>query len=428
MKMHKSLILTLGVAVLAVLAGPVAATTKQGDRGVVLEWNQILESQIGAAGLASFRYYAMMHIAMFDAVNSIEGGYRRYHVLVPTHPAASAEAAAAQAARDVLVALIPSAQATFDAALQSRLATIHPQARAAQGAAVGKKVAQAVLDWRANDGYAGSEPPYVPPMIPGLWQGLGNPPQVAAFVRFGSIEPFALLTATQYLPKPPPFLDSEEYAQDFEQVKLIGASNSATRTDEQTLLARLFAGPPNYSPNPFALWNHVGRALADSKNLSLIRAARMFAMLNVAMHDGLQTSHTSKYVYHLWRPATAIVMAGDDMNDATVADASWTSLIGTPPYPSHSSNLTCIGTSAARALAGVLGSDSIPFDFTWTGLGANQNATRSYASLSQLAEEGALSRVYGGIHFMFEITASVDSCKQVADYVRANYMQRRHRR
>src|SRR5690606_1072861 len=208
----------------------------------------------------------------------------------------------------------------------------------------------AVLDWRADDGYADPEPPYVPPQLPGLWQGLGDPPQVAAFARFGSIEPFALLTPTQYLPAPPPFLDSEEYAEDFNSVKAIGAVDSGTRTAEQTTLALLFAGPPNYSPNPFGLWNHVARGLADTRNLSLLTTARMFALLNVAMHDGLQTSHTSKFIYHLWRPVTAIQGAADDANDATVADPNWAPLLGTPPYPSHSSNVTCIGTSAARVL------------------------------------------------------------------------------
>ncbi len=130
---------------------------------------------------------------MFDAINSIERDYQRYRVQVPANPAASAEAAAAQAAHDVLVALIPAAEGTFDTALQGRLATIHSW-RAAQGVAVGKKVARAILDWRTGDGSEQPNIPYLPPALPGLWQP-AVPGQVAAFVQFGNVETFAAADA-----------------------------------------------------------------------------------------------------------------------------------------------------------------------------------------------------------------------------------------
>jgi membrane-associated phospholipid phosphatase len=397
----------------------------EGEAEVIIEWNQILQSNLpGSAGVFSFRYYAMMHIAMFDAINSIERDYERYHVQVPAGPTASAEAAAAQAAHDVLVALLPTATATFDAALKSRLAKIHWW-RAAQGAAVGKKVAQAVLDWRTGDGFEQPDPPYLPPPIPGVWQGT-PPGQVAAGVRFANVEPFGLLTATQYLPDPPPLLNSSEYATDFEQVKLLGSSTSASRTADQTLVAKLFAGPPSYSPNPFALWSNIARDLARSRHLSLIKTARLFALINAASNDGLQTAHTSKFVYGLWRPVTAINRADEDHNDATAPEPGWAPLLGTPPYPSHASNLTCIAASAARSLARTFRTDAIPFTVTWTGTGGVANETRSYASFSQLAEEAGLSRVYGGIHFLFELTESHESCKKVADYLFENYMRPKH--
>jgi hypothetical protein len=145
------------------------------------------------------------------------------------------------------------------------------------------------------------------------------------------------------------------------------------------------------------------------------------------MHDGLMTSQTSKFIYHLWRPVTAIANAADDMNDATTADATWAPLLGTPPYPSHASNVSCIGTSASRVLAQALGSDQIPFSVTWTwtgAAGAGADVTRQYTALSQLAEEAGMSRVYGGIHFEFEITAAAESCTKVADYVYSNYLLR----
>lgn len=372
------------------------------------------------AGIFSFRYYAMLHIAMFDAVNSIEGDYQRYHVHIRAAPTASAEAAAAQAAHDVLVALIPEAQASFDAALAKRLADI-PAWRARPGVVVGRKVAQAIVDWRTGDGTELPNLPYTPPALPGVWQPAA-PGQVAAFVHFANVEPFALITATQYLPEPPPALNSAVYAADFEEVKAIGSATSAVRTEEQTMLARTFAGI-GYSPGPFALWSQVGREVVRSRGLSLPKSARLFALMSVAMHDGLQTSHTSKFVYNLWRPITAIQRAGEDLNDATLADPSWMPLLPTPPYPSHASNLTCIGTSAARALARILGNDAVPFTVTWTGTGGNANVTRAYSSFSELAEQGALSRVHGGIHFMFELSAAAESCRQVADYAADHFMR-----
>jgi hypothetical protein len=241
------------------------------------------------------------------------------------------------------------------------------------------------------------------------------------------MRPFALLTSTQYLPAPPPQLDSAEYADNFTQVRDIGRSDSVTRTAEQTQFALIVAGI-NYRPGPFALWNGIARGLAESREMSLIDTARLFALLNVSMHDGLQTSHSSKYVYDLWRPITAIAGAADDANPATAADATWTPLLPTPPYPSHSSNVACIGTSAARVLARTLGTDQVPFQVTWTwtgAAGAGADVTRPYATLSQLSDEAGISRVHGGIHFEFELHASNVACTKVADYVFDNYMQPR---
>jgi hypothetical protein len=238
------------------------------------------------------------------------------------------------------------------------------------------------------------------------------------------MEPFGLVTRTQYLPDPPPFLDSLEYATDFEGAKEIGSIGSATRSSEQTLLALLIAGS-GYSPGPFALWSNVAREVARSRHLSLIKTARLFALVNASMNDGLQTSHSSKFVYNLWRPVTAIQRADEDLNDQTTADPVWTPLLGTPPYPSHSSNVACIGASAARSLARIFRTDRFPFMVTWAGTSGNPDVTRSYRTFSQLAEEASLSRVYGGIHFAFELNASHESCMKVADYLFDNYMQQK---
>ena len=198
---HRGVLAALAIVALSGTASVVEAA--EHPREVIIEWNQILQGNIPAtASVGSFRYYAMMHIAMFDAVNSIERDYQRYHVQLFASPAASSEAAAAQAAHDVLTTLIPvpAAQSAFDAALAARLNGIQPW-RAAAGVAVGKKVAQAVLDWRTGDGSEQPNSAYLPSAIPGLWQPTA-PGQVAAFVHFAGIEPFGLLTPTQYLSRP----------------------------------------------------------------------------------------------------------------------------------------------------------------------------------------------------------------------------------
>lgn len=405
-------------------APPAPAGSTTGNE-VILEWNQLLTEQQGAGSLFSFRQYALLHVAMFDAVNSVTKRYQPYRIEVLTGLPGSEEAAAAQAAHDVLVALYPAAAASFDTALSARLAGL-PQSGVVQGVDVGKQAAAAVLQWRANDGAAGPDTAYLPPALAGLWQPAA-PGQVAAGNRMLTMRPFALLTPTQYLPAPPPQLDSAEYTENFQQVQELGRADSVVRTEEQTRFSRMIAGI-NYRPGPFALWNSVARELAKSRNLSLTDTARLFALLNVSMHDGLQTSHASKYVYNLWRPITAIARAADDANDATVPDPTWTSLLPTPPYPSHSSNVACIGTSAARALARALGDDQTPFDVTWTWTGAEgagSDVTKSFAAFSQLADEAGMSRVHGGIHFEFELHASHVSCTKVADYVYDNYMQPR---
>jgi hypothetical protein len=409
------------VAVLGLAAAPVGATNAS-NADVIVEWNQLLQANIPAtASLLTPRYFAMLHIAMFDAANAIDHEYTRYHARVAAHPGASPEAAAAQAGHDVLVALIPTsdAKAIFDAALQARLATIPPW-RAAAGAAVGSRVASNILAWRANDGSAAPNPPFVLPALPGLWQPTSAQP--AAFVNFADMAPFALITPTQYLPAAPPTLTSARYTADWDEVRTLGSATSTVRTAEQTQTARLFASVGN-STIHFMMWNLVARDVARQANYSLIDTARLFALLNASMHDGLQTSHTSKFVYGLWRPVTAIRRAGEDLNDATVADPTWTPLLNTPPYPSHSSNMTCVGTSSARALARAFGRDDVPFSVTWVGTGGNADVTRQYSAFSELAEQQARSRVYGGIHFDFELEASRESCTKVADWVADHYMR-----
>jgi hypothetical protein len=235
------------------------------------------------------------------------------------------------------------------------------------------------------------------------------------------VRPFALLTSTQYLPVPPPPLDSARYASDFEEVQRLGSATSAFRTDEQTLMTRVFASV-NTSIGFFHVWNIVAALAAQQERLSLIDTARLFVLVTVGLHDGLQTSFTSKFVYRLWRPVTAIRRADEDFNDDTQQDASWTSLLTTPPYPSHAGNVACLSEAAARALELGIGRDDVPFTLSWTTT-THGTVTRHYSGFHDLSRQQADSRIHGGIHFRFESEASQEACAMVSAFTHEHYMR-----
>ena len=419
------------VAALAIVAAAVFSPASAGnsfrdrdDPAVIREWNLIAEGVIPAsAGVTLPRSYAMMHIAMFDAVNSIDGGYNAYRTRVFASRVASSEAAAAQAAHDVLLALYPASQTKFDDALTARLATIHPL-RAQLGAQVGREVAKKILEWRATDGWSTPQT-FTPPALPGVWQP--TPPAFAAagFVQAGDAKPFGLPTPYYYLPRRPPSLNSQEYADAVNEIKAIGGVTSTVRTEEQTLQARLWASV-GYKDLWSGVWNQVARYMAWDRKLSLIESARLFALLNATMQDGVQTAQASKYVFQLWRPVTAIQRAGEDLNPATDADPTWMPLLTTPPYPSYAGNMACIGASSARLLALYFGKNDIPFTVQWTGLNGNADVARPFQGFWQLAEHQAVSREYGGIHYHFDTTASQEVCPKVAGYIFGYYARPKH--
>jgi hypothetical protein len=384
---------------------------------VVLEWNEILQRTIPAnASLAAPRYYSMLHIAMFDAANSIERRFGKYLVQTAHGHGGSAEIAAAAAARDVLAELIPTARADYDRALASRVA--RAPGRSQSSLWIGRAVARKVLEWRANDGWEIPPPPFVLPPFPGLWQPA---PGAAAFTQYPNVRPFALLTGTLYLPPPPPTLTSERYARDFNEVKRLGSVASAERTPDQTQAAHLFAAIGTRT-NLYMLWNNVARDLIQDRGLALVDAARLFVLLNVGTIDGVQTTMASKYIYGMWRPVTAIRRAGEDLNPGTDPEPDWTPLLNTPPYPTYAGNQACVASAAARALEIVAGDDEVPVTAVWEAPDGSVVATRTYEGFRQMADEQARSRVYGGIHFTFDNEVSQEICPRVVDFVARHYM------
>lgn len=401
------------------------ALNHNSQEDVVLQWNRVLMETVRTPGqhpatIMPVRSYAMMHAAIFDAVNSIDGSHTPYLTDVPGSQNASIEAAAAQAAHDVLAALYPTRLAIFDAELAASLQGIE-EYRAQQGIRVGQIVAERLLAARANDGWTVTPPSFSLPATAGNWQPTPPANAAAQFTHYPSVLPFAITSNSQFAVNPPPAMTSAQYAVDLNEVKELGAANSATRTADQTKVAQLWAGV-NTPTNFLFVWNNVARSVSESRGITTVQKARLFALLNMSLHDALQTTFAGKFQYGLWRPVTAIRRADEDGNASTTADAAWTSLIVAPPYPSYPGNMAGIGTSQSTILALFFGRDDIVFQHTWEGAGG---ATRSYTGFAAMANEEARARVYGGIHFTFDNVAGQSVGTSVANYIFANVMRPR---
>ena len=392
---------------------------------VILQWNRVLRETVAIPGqnaptIYAARTHAMMHAAMFDAVNSIDETYTPYSVDVPGKKHASIEAAAAQAAHDILVVLFPTRVAVFDAELAASFVGIQEN-RMRQGIKVGQIVAAHMLAARSNDGWNVTPPPFVSLPTPGNWQP--TPPGFAAatFTHYPAVLPFGTLNSSQFLANPPPALTSEQYAADLNEVMELGSATSTSRTADQTQVTRLWndVGTPT---NFYSVWNNVARQAAISRNLSTVENARLFALLNIAHHDALQTAFSSKYVYGLWRPVTAIRRADEDGNPDTTQDVNWSSLIAVKSHPSHTGDVAAVGASQSTMLALFFVRDDMPFQNTWEGAGG---ATRSYPSFTAMADEQARSCVYAGTDFTFAISAGQSIGRNVANYVFLNLMRPR---
>ena len=413
------------VAATLTLLSPTFATAADNDASVAIEWNQTLQANIGGTGgpLAT-RWYASMHIAMFDAVNSITREYTPFRASVPASSGASQKAAAAQAAYEVIWTLMGgqptqnTAREAFDKLLAAQLAGIAPGPRG-QGIAVGHAAAVKILEWRLADGATTPGPAYTLPLIAGLWQSTGAP---AALTHVPAVLPFTLKTNTQFLPRRFPEINTAAYAEDYNEVLLIGRDTSGTRTAEQTQTAKLWAGGEITSTNIFSLWNNVVRDVALAEHMTLVQAARQYAMTNALLADALITSQSGKFIYGLWRPVTAITSLLDDLNAGTTRDETWKPLIATPPYPTYPGNMACVGAAAARSLELGLGLDpDKTHDYTyhvaatWKGANGFADVTRHFASFWTMAQQEADSRIYAGIHFRFDNEASQEYCPKVAD-------------
>jgi Bacterial Ig-like domain/PAP2 superfamily/Putative Ig domain/Bacterial Ig-like domain (group 3) len=387
---------------------------------VVLDWNattiKAVEYDRTTPPRAAYNM-ALVHTAVFDAVNAIEQDYQRYQIDAPVAPGTSPIAAAAAAAHRVLSRLYPLQVATFNAQLALSLTEVANGAGKDQGIALGQYVADALLNARLNDG-ANAVVPYAPGSNPGDWQPTGESYSGSALPQWPTVRPFGLSTGDQFRPDGPPALDSAEYAAEFNQVKLLGAKTGSTRTADQTQIAQFWSdGNGTYTPPGH--WNQIAEAAALSGGNSLMENARLFALLNVSLADAGIASWDAKYTYEFWRPVTAIRQADTDNNAATIADANWQSLLITPNHPDYVSGHSTFSGAAETVLSSFFGEN---YSFTSSSLGL-PGVYRTFSSFDAAAEEAGISRIYGGIHFNSANQEGLTTGRQVGQYIFNQYFR-----
>lgn len=377
----------------------------------VVEWNRTMLTIVRTPHaqpptIHSTRNLAILHAAIFDAINSIARRYSPYLVMLDGVSATASQAAAAdQAAHDVLVALYPQFQSSLDSELQQDLSQITDGHEKIDGIDAGRASASAILAARSNDGSELPQPPYVPGQAPGDYQL--TPPNFAPadFTQWPQVTPFSLRSADEVRPAPPPDLTSEEYTESFVQVKSLGSASSTTRTPEQTEIGKFWNG------NIQDFWNEIAQSAAAGHNLDLLQTAHLFAVLNIAMADTAITFFDAKYDDHFWRPVTAIREADTDSNPDTAPDPNWLPLsVNTAPDPSYPGAHSAISAAGAEILTLELG-ERFSFAVTSESL---PGVTRHFTSFDEAAREAGLSRIYAGQHFHFDHVAGRDLGRKVA--------------
>jgi len=392
----------------------------------VTQWNKILLAIVRTpnaqpATVHTTHSFAIMHGAIYDAVNAIDAKHAVYRIrLADASPSASKDAAASSAAHDVLINLYPAFRSTLDAELAQSLAEVPDGEDKAEGVRIGATVASRMLQLRANDGANAPPIPYVFGSAPGDYQSTPpNFPPQPQFTHWSHVKPFTLPRADQFRPRFPPTLGSEKYANDFNEVKSLGIANSATATADEMLTGRFWNGAiQNY-------WNEIAQTASAAHQLSTAQSARLFALLNLSLADSVIAFYDAKYTYNLWRPVTAIRAAGTDGNPETLADANWLPETGkTAPDPSYPGAHAVLSAAAAEVLGSFFEMDRFEFNVTSEVLPGVQ---RSFASFSAASEEATLSRIFAGQHFRFDLTTGHRLGREVADFIVVNFLTDRER-
>ena len=391
---------------------------------VVLDWNLTMAVAVGGQNpFAQTRFAAITQLAVFEAVNAIEGVHQPYlpagTVTAPSD--ASIDAAVASAAHAVLKTYLPGQAAFLDAALATSLASVPNGPSKEAGIAAGEAAAAAMIARRANDG---SQVPLfymAGPATPGAWQPT---PSCAAsqgrgaFLHWRNVVPFGIPSGDAFRLPPPPALEWGAYTRDFNEVKAVGRNDSVLRPFDRTTVAQFYAitSPVNWA-------NSVARQVASAQGRSIAENARGLALMNMALADAAIAVFDTKYHYNFWRPETAIHAAATDANDRTDADDSYVPLIVAPCFPSYPSGHATLSSAAKEVLDRLYGASGHNITLTNPNV---PNVTLSYTEFKRIVEDIDDARVFGGIHFRFDQEAGGQQGRSVGAYIFKNTLKPIH--
>jgi hypothetical protein len=424
-RLFKSLILL--IVVVYTSNATVANARSRGDGNAVTHWNrvatEILPVEVGP--IIDSRAMSILHAAIHDAVNGIDRRYEPYTADL-SFPGASLDAAVASAAHDVMIALAPGQRQRIAQEYAAALAAVRDGRAKDEGVMLGQLAARANLERRTSDGIVPgpwppqegpiTEPVYVPTGKPGDYDftpPFDAPPlgPIALFPGLGRLTPFVIDLERHRFKGPDP-LGSARYARDVKFVKAFGSLNSSTRTPDKTATAFFWF-------EPFGTWNDIARTAIERRQLNPWQAARLLALMNFALTDAGIACFDAKYRFRFWRPYTAIRRAAEDGNDDTEPDPDWLPLLWTPPgkpltflippIPDYPSAAAITSAAAAEVLTFHIG-EHVHFEATSPTL---PGATRRFKSFRQAAHEAAMSRVYGGIHFLHAVEDGFDRGKGI---------------
>jgi hypothetical protein len=400
-----------------VAAAVMVAATPSAFANVITDWDEKaiaavapMSSLGGTNPYLAQRMMALVHVAMFDAVNSIERRYRPYLVQPQAAPTTSKEAAAAAAAAAVLATIDVKTAAEMKTALGAYLESIPDGAAKADGIKHGEAVAAKVLEARANDG-SNAPDAYRPRTTPGVYV----PTPITISSMWPDMKPFAMAKGSQFRPKPPIALESKEWARDYNELKDYGGQNSVKRTAEQTETARFWLVGPPVAYHPFV------RKLVIAKQMNVVDSARFMALIAVGITDSIIAVLDAKYHYNFWRPITAIRNGDEDRNPATEREANWQPIANTPMHPEYPCAHCIQSGSVAGVVKAVFGTMDIP-EIAITSPTA-PGITHRWTNMTAFTQEIAAARIWAGFHYRFSTRVGTEMGLQIGDHVVKNVMQ-----
>lgn len=388
------------------------------DANAVVSWNAIaVRTAIQIARQnqpQSSMYLARVQAAVYNAVVAIEGRYQPYHSELALRPEASVEAAVATAAHHVLVYDFPAQQVMLDADLTAALGAIPEGGAKTAGMEVGQAAATELITQRQGDGLEADIGFTMPTPAPGVWQLPSGMTPLSPWIS--NLRPYLIHSPKQFRPGPPSDLSSEEWAEQFEEVRLLGRTDSSYRTAEQTDIARF------WTTHAQAQYNAAYQRIVQTRELDAVEAARLFAMGNLVGADALIGCFDAKYYYLFWRPQFAIPLGNTDGNPQTAEDDEFVPLLPTPPHPEYPSAHSCYTSAQAEVFIEILGTPRIELDLTSTAPNVVQR-TRHFEFAQDLVQEIINARVWGGIHYRESDVKGATLGRKIAHWALQRYFQ-----